>query len=39
MPILINGKLFALDLDCEVKNMEIFNNVTKGIPIKTEKMK
>ena len=39
MPILINGKTFALDLDCEVKNIEILNAITKGIPVRTEKMK
>lgn len=38
MPILINEKMFALDLDCEVKNNEILNAVTKGIPVKTDKM-
>lgn len=38
VPILIGEELYALDLDCSVHHKEILNAITRGLPIKTDRM-
>tara|TARA_B110000285_G_scaffold188096_1_gene214127 strand:+ start:276 stop:827 length:552 start_codon:yes stop_codon:yes gene_type:complete len=38
MPILIGDQGYALDLDCSVPQKQILNAITRGLPIKTDRM-
>ena len=38
VPILVDGRLMVLDKSCNVNHKEIFDAVTKGLPVRTELM-
>jgi hypothetical protein len=38
IPLIVNGQVLALDKNCKVENRELFDAVTRGLPVRTDLM-